>query len=69
MNAKLKCFLYLLMRDELPCGVVARIVQEISKSGKKIFIYSNKGLAEYADEVTRELIEEKELDKECKRWR
>lgn len=60
MNQKLKCFLYLLMRDELPCGKVARIAQEISRCDKKIYTYSNKGLAEYADEVMRELTEEKE---------
>jgi len=60
MNEKLKCFFYLLMRDELACGKVARIVQEISKSGKEAFIYSNKGLAEYADEVMQELLEKKQ---------
>ena len=47
------------MRDELPCGVVARIIQEILKADKKILTYSNKGLAEYADEITRELIAKK----------
>ena len=42
----------------MPCGIVARITKEIFDSGKKTFIYSNKGLAEYAEEVTRELMHE-----------
>jgi len=48
------------MRDELPCGVVARIIQEILKSNKETFTYSNKGLAEYVDEIIQELTEEKQ---------
>ena len=52
---KLECFLYLLMRDELPCGVVARIVQEIEKSGKQHFVFSNSHLANYALELASRL--------------
>ncbi len=58
MSEKLKCFLYMLMRDELPCGKVAQIMQEIAKL-PEITNYSNEGLAEYADEVMRELTKKK----------
>lgn len=51
---KLKCFLYILMRNELPCGAVAKIMSEIPDD--KVFVYSNKGLAEYADEIAQRLM-------------
>lgn len=54
MPEKLKCFLYLLMRDELPCGVIARIVKDLP--GKTRLTYSNEGLARYAEEVMQELL-------------
>jgi len=50
---RLICFLYLLMRDELACGKVARIVNDIVDTE---FIYTNQHLANYAEELLDRLI-------------
>jgi len=53
-QSKLICFLYLLMRDELPCGVVAKIIQKIKSSKKEYFIFSNDYLAKYAKKLAED---------------
>lgn len=53
---KLKCFLYCLMRDEVPCGVVGRIMRVVLKTGNTKIVYSNKGLAQYAEEIAKRLM-------------
>ena len=58
-NNKLVTFLYLLMRDELPCGVVERIVQELENTGKDYFVLSNGYLADYAYEIAERLLKNK----------
>jgi len=57
-NNKIVTFLYLLMRDELPCGVVERIVQELENTGKNYF-FSNGYLADYAYEIAERLLTNK----------
>jgi len=52
---KLVCFLYLLMRDELPCGVVEKIIREIEQTGKQSFLFGNSYLADYASELASRL--------------
>lgn len=49
-NQKLTCFMYLLLRDELPAGAVARIVQEVNE-GDGTYVFSNKHLEGYAGDV------------------
>jgi len=56
---KLVTFLYLLMRDELHCGAVERIVQEIENTGKDYFVLSNGYLADYAYEIAERLLNNK----------
>ena len=58
-NNKLVTFFYLLMRDELPCGVIERIVQEIENTGKDYFVLSNGYLADYAYEIAERLLNNK----------
>jgi len=47
------------MRDELHCGAVERIVQEIENTGKNYFVLSNGYLAEYAYEIAERLLNNK----------
>jgi len=52
---KIDMFVYLLMRDHLPCGEVEAIVQEIEKTGLNKtdeVRFSNGYLAEYAQNIT-----------------
>ena len=58
-NNKLVTFLYLLMRDELPCGVVENIVQDLENTGKDYFVLSNGYLADYAYEIAERLLNNK----------
>jgi hypothetical protein len=57
---KLKFFLYLLIRDELPCGKVERMVSAIEKikGVERDVIYSNSELAQYAASLAERLKEE-----------
>jgi len=53
---KLVCFLYLLMRDELPTGVVERLIAEVERpKGKLSFSYSSLELAKYAEMLAARL--------------
>ena len=56
-NQNLTIFLYLLMRDYLPTGEVAKIVKEIEESidGKEP-IFTAKGLGEYAEELAKRIL-------------
>jgi len=56
---RLICFLYLLMRDELACGKVARIVRIVNDIVDTEFIYTNQHLAKYAEELLDRLINQK----------
>jgi len=52
---RLTCFLYLLMRDDLPAGKVEQIVREAASSKGKC-MFSNGWLAQYAHNLSKELI-------------
>ena len=52
---KLVCFLYLLMRDELPCGTIEKIVAVIDNVKPFPTEYSNGWLAKYAKDVATRL--------------
>ena len=54
MSESMVAFIYLLIRDELPLGSVARIVQEIEKieDGVK---FTNNGLEQSARDFVRRL--------------
>ncbi len=47
----LKAFLYLLLRDELPAGVVEKLVVQVESSKGQIQLFSNEPLANYAEEL------------------
>ena len=53
---KLQFFLYLLMRDELPTGKVATILQAIEKGEDLEPVYTNKGLAACAEEYAERIL-------------
>ena len=53
MSQNVQALLYLLMRDELTCGVLESRVQEVENIVDPIF--SNKFLADYAEELTERL--------------
>ena len=55
MNSTLIAFLYLLMRDELVPGKVARLIKKSETTKGKTVWYSNKHLANYAVELARRL--------------
>ena len=54
-NSKLVCFLYLLLRDELPLGVVERLVQESLLDKESEF--TNGWLANYSKDIEKRLNE------------
>lgn len=56
-NKKLVTFLYLLMRDELVCGKVERVIFEIEKCNKKEQLFTNGWLARYADNLASRLLD------------
>lgn len=47
-NSKLVCFLYMLMRDEVPVGVIERLLLEVSSN---TIMYTNGYLANYAENI------------------
>ncbi len=54
-NSKLVCFLYILLRDKFPAGVLEEIINtEISKTGEDIE-YTNGYLANYAQDLADRL--------------
>lgn len=50
---RLTCLLYLLMRDQVPCGVVERIVQTVENNDD--FQFSNGWLAHYAKDLSERI--------------
>jgi hypothetical protein len=48
----LTSFLYLLMRDEIPCGVVERLVHEVASDAGQDIIFTNGYLAKYAHNLS-----------------
>ena len=48
---RLQAFLYLIMRDEMPTGVVANIVKDIENFKGDHYVFTNKHLAAYAHEL------------------
>jgi hypothetical protein len=50
-------FLYLLMRDHVPVGVVAKIKNEVNLCEQYERTYSNQYLAAYAKSLAEELLE------------
>ena len=54
---KLTCFLYLLMRDKLPPGIVEGIMLKMADNGDESFEYCNGWLAQYAEYVKNQLLE------------
>jgi hypothetical protein len=56
---RLKTFLYILLRDELPAGVLERIMRDhVSMVDERRHTYSNLFLADYAENLARRLIKE-----------
>lgn len=53
---RLQAFLYLVMRDKLPCGVVAKIVKDLEKYEGDHYVFTNKHLAAYTAELCGRLI-------------
>ena len=49
------CFFYLLMRDYLPTGEVAEIIQQLEKLEMEPINYTNKHLEAYAKELVGRL--------------
>lgn len=56
---KLVCFLYLLMRDRLPTGIVAEVMNESTTAGEGATQYSNEHLEAMAREYANRLVPEK----------
>jgi hypothetical protein len=52
----LKCFFYLLLRDELTAGIVEKIVRECEKTRDLTILYSNDFVAGYAQELVDRLV-------------
>jgi hypothetical protein len=53
INSRLTSFLYQLMRDHLPAGIVEKLAQE---STEPDVLYTNGWLANYADDVAKRLV-------------
>ena len=51
----LKTFLYLLMRDKLPTGDVAELVQQIESTEIGQKVYTAKPLADYAEQLANRI--------------
>ena len=57
-ESKLKAFLYLLVRDELPFGKVERILKDIERADHdNPIVYSEGVQAVYAEQLTKRLME------------
>ncbi len=60
MSDQVQHFLYILMRDHLPPGVVAGIIEDFVKASKGLEVtFSNEHLAAYAQELAAVLRSEK----------
>lgn len=53
---RVTCFLYLLMRDKLPCGTVEAIMEQVEMNPYMETNFTNGWLAEYAISLTSRLI-------------
>lgn len=54
-ESRLQVFLYLLLRDHLPAGIVEMLVQEVSPLAQVGHRFSNSALAHYAGELARRI--------------
>lgn len=54
-ESRLQFFLYLLLRDHLPAGVVEQLVREVSSLPPVGHGFSNPALAHYAGELARRI--------------
>lgn len=64
LTGKLEAFLYLLMRDHVPPGVIGDLLKELSAAGAGECSYTNGWLARYAEHVAGELRGGEELTSE-----
>jgi len=58
-NKNLTIFLYMLMRDCIPIGEVARLVVEVENIGELEPEFTAKGLADYAEELSERILKDK----------
>ena len=56
MPQNLVAFLFLLMRDSVVCGEIARLVNEVQKVEDKEKEFTNQHLLHYAEEIATKLI-------------
>lgn len=63
---RLTRFLYLLMRDHLPTGVIAKLIEQINETGDREVIFSNKQLEAMASSYAVELIDVEAVTREMK---
>lgn len=56
-NSKLANFLYLLMRDELSCGTVEKLVRQAEKGENHVIQFTNGYLGQYASLLNKRLKE------------
>lgn len=54
-SKKLTCFLYLLMRDKVPCGKVEAVMEEVEMHPGMETKFTNGWLAKYAENLTERL--------------
>ena len=54
--SRLVAFLYLLLRDKLPAGVVEECVQEIEKGDNPEVVLSNGYIGKYAEELAERML-------------
>lgn len=59
---KLVALLYILMRDELPTGVIPKILNDLDQYSAK-YDFTNKGLETYSRELVERIMAEKKLSK------
>ena len=49
-------FLYILMRDQVPCGTVRQILRDMEKSIAQDMMYTNTYLAKMSEEYAKNLL-------------
>jgi len=57
VRERLQEFLYLMMRDEVPTGVVCKKIMEVDECDSKRPVFSNPHLAALADDYAGRLLE------------
>lgn len=55
LHGHLRAFIYNLMRDNLPCGVVEQMVMNLEENAADEYYYTNGWLAQYADNIASRL--------------